>query len=1095
MMPSQKSKQHPNCLKFLLILMMSVFFTTLSFAQTNVTVSGKVTDPDTKQPLSGVSVTVKGKSSIGVITDEQGDYTISVPVGTVLVFSYLSNLEEAKVSNAGIINVLLSSTAKSMDEVVVIGYGSRKKKDVTGAISTVTSKDIEKSTSMTPELALQGRAPGVFIESGGGAPGARPTVRIRGVNTFGFSEPLYVIDGVPIFEGGAGVTEGGIGDIRSPINIFSLVNPADIESLTVLKDASAAAIYGVRASNGVILITTKQGKAGRSRVEMNASYGTQEIAKSIKTLNTQEYFDLLKESYNNFPDANTNFAQKFGPLYDASNPAYVGNSPTYDWQDELKNKSATLQDYSVKVSGGNAGTTYYFSGGYSKTESPLKANELERYSLAVNVDSRISKFMQAGITLRLVQQNSYDNTQSDLGTMMSTIPFQPFYDKNDPTGFAPVTAGTFIPNPDYDPNKLSPGAPFKFDGDPTLLWGPQTRFNVFAFQSLNSNRYNLFNTLGNAYVQIEPVAGLKLKATLGGQYYTNLRKSFNSFDAWRFSQTPGNPFDGQDGNAKGSYGERLGRTYNLNKELTLNYNRTFANDHSLDLLLSASDQFSKWNWNDISGNVNFADPQFWGVGNQPPYTSGAAGILQEDALLGYLGRLSYKYKDRYYFDATVRRDGSSRLAPGNKWDNFPSFAAAWRISGEKFFPKTTFINDLKIRGGWGKLGNFQSAGPYQYLSGVSLTPDYALGSGNGNSNGTQVQGAVLPNFANTSLTWEKVKTTSIGMDALLFNNHINMTVEYYSKTTYDIIQSVALPPNTGIQQAADLNVATVSNKGIELQIGYNQTFGDINFNASANLTTVKNNVVKLNGGTPIGGNGGRIEEGFSMFYLWGYQVGGIFQNQAEIDAWNKAHPKGDGNIGANMYKPGDMYFQDINGAPRNKEEFYSPSPDSAVNDNDRTYLGKTIPGYYYGFNLGAEYKGFDVSVFFQGIGDVQKYNYVRSGLEGLGGPANQWATTLNRWTPNNPSTSMPRAVYSDPYGATRFSSRFVENASYMRLKNVQIGYSLPKGILGQLNFIQNLRLYVSGVNLLTITNYSGLDPENDVIPPTRQYLFGINAAF
>jgi hypothetical protein len=330
----------------------------------------------------------------------------------------------------------------------------------------------------------------------------------------------------------------------------------------------------------------------------------------------------------------------------------------------------------------------------------------------------------------------------------------------------------------------------------------------------------------------------------------------------------------------------------------------------------------------------------------------------------------------------------------------------------------------------------------------------------------------------------------------LFNNQVTFTAEYFSKTTYDIIQGVSLPPNTGIQQNADLNVATVRNTGIELQIGYNERFGDINFNVSGNLTTVKNRVIKLNDGTPIGGEDGRIEEGYSMFYLWGYKVGGIFQNQAEIDAWNQAHPKGDGNIGANTYKPGDMYFQDVYGDPRaGKDERYSPVPDSAVNDNDRTYLGKTIPGYYYGLTLGADYKGFDINIFFQGVGDVQKYNYVRSGLEGMGGPANQWATTLDRWTATNPSTTMPRAVYSDPYGSTRFSSRFVENASYVRLKNLQIGYTLPKLLMDKLSFVQNLRLYIGGINLFTITKYSGLDPENDVIPPTRQFVFGINAAF
>ncbi len=1061
-------------------------------------VSGNVTDAATGNPLSGASVNLKGTST-GTVTTNSGDFTLQVPdKGGVLVISYVGyDLYEVKVSKAGTVKIKLQLKDSKTDEVVVIGYGTRRKKDVTGAVSTVSSEDIAKNTSMTPELALQGKAAGVFIQSGGGDPSARPIVRIRGVNTFGFSEPLYVIDGVPIFEGGAGVTTGATGDIRSPLNIFSMINPSDIESMSVLKDASAAAIYGVRASNGVIIITTKKGKSGRPRVEVNASYGVQNIPKTISTLNTQQYFSLLQEAYANNPDANTTFAQKYGPLYDASNAAYVGTSATYNWDKELRNKNAPMRDYSARVSGGNDNTTYYFSAGYTKTESPLKGTNLERYSIATNLDSKISKYISAGLNVRLIQQNAAENTGADLSTMMSTIPFQPIYSTSDKTGFVPVTSGTFVANPTFDPTKLDAGAPLVFaTGDPKLLWGQQTRFNVFAQQALGDNSYQLMNALGNAYIQIEPLAGLKLKGSIGGQYYTNLRKNWSDFDFWRFSQTPGNPYAGQDGNAKGKYGEREGRTYNLNKELALTYTRTFKTNHSIDVLLNVSDQFSRWNVNDLSGNVNYTDLQYRGINNQPPYTSGFAGILQEDALIGYLARISYKFKDKYYFDATVRRDGSSRLAPGNKWETFPSFAAAWRISSEKFFPINTFINDLKIRGGWGRLGNFQSAGPYQFLSNVSLTSDYPFGSGNGNAFGTQNQGATLPNFANTTLTWEKVRTSSIGFDASLFQNRFSVTAEYYSKTTYDIIQSVSLPPNTGIEQPANLNVAQVSNKGIELQLGYNTKIGAVNINVSGNITTVKNKVEKLNGGSPIGNEFGRIEEGYSMFYLWGYKTGGVFQNQAEIDAWKTAHPKGDANIGGYTYKPGDMYFQDVYGNPAaGTKDRYSQKPDSLINSNDRTYLGKTIPGYYYGFSAAATWKGFDLNIFFQGTGDVQKYNSVRSGLEAMGGAANQWATTLNRWTSTSHSTTMPRAIYGDPAAFNRISNRYVENASYLRLKNVQLGYRLPAGLLNKTKVAQNLRIYVSAVNLFTITKYKGLDPENDLIPVTRQFLVGVTAGF
>ncbi|HZG26264.1 MAG TPA: SusC/RagA family TonB-linked outer membrane protein, partial [Chitinophagaceae bacterium] len=863
------------------------------------------------------------------------------------------------------------------------------------------------------------------------------------------------------------------------------------------------------------MITTKKGKAGRPRVDVTSSYGIQNVRKTYPVLNTAQYFALVREAYNANPDANTTFEQKFGPRYDPANPLYGGNNPTYDWQSEMLNRNAILQDHSVKLSGGSEATTYYLSVGFTEQESPLKSNKLNRYSISTNIDSRVSRIISTGLNIRLVQQRSLVNTQSDLPTMASTIPFQPIYDPTDPTGYAAAATGAFVPNPGYDPTKLDAGAPFNFaPGDPRLLWGQQTRFNVFAFQQLNNNAFDLLRALGNAYVQIEPIPGLRLRGSVGGDWYMNLRKTWNNFESWRFSQTPGNPFAGQNGQAKGTYGERRGTTTNLNKELTLTYNRTFFTDHSIDVVLTASDQFTRWDVSDLSGRVNFTDPQYRSIANQPPFTAGFAGIQQEDQLFGYMGRISYKYRDKYYLDGTIRRDGSSRLAPGYKWDNFPSLAAAWRISGENFFPKISFINDLKLRGGWGRLGNYQSAGFYRFLSGVSLSADYPLGSGNGNGVGTQVQAARLPDFANTTLTWEKLRTVNVGLDAQLFNNHVSFTAEYYNKTTFDIIQSVALPPNTGIQSNADLNVATVKNSGVEVQLGYNNKLGPVGVSFSANLTTVKNRVVKLNGGAPIAiGNGrmedGRIEEGYSLFYLWGHKVGGIFQTQAEIDAWRAVYSDatiGQTRTGGYAYRPGDMYFQDVYGNPRNSKERYSNTPDSIINNNDRTFLGKTVPGFYYGFNFGANYMNFDVNLFFQGVGDVQKYNYTRESLEGMGGLANQTTTVLERWTPANPSRTMPRAEYNNRTNLARLSDRYVENAGYLRLRNLQIGYTVPKPLLAKTGFIQGIRIYATGVNLFTLTDWSGLDPEGDAVsnnssglrprdnvPLTRQFLFGINA--
>jgi hypothetical protein len=375
-----------------------------------------------------------------------------------------------------------------------------------------------------------------------------------------------------------------------------------------------------------------------------------------------------------------------------------------------------------------------------------------------------------------------------------------------------------------------------------------------------------------------------------------------------------------------------------------------------------------------------------------------------------------------------------------------------------------------------------------------------LGSGNGNPYGTQYQGVRLPNFPNYELSWERVRTTNIGFDASLLDNHVSLTAEYYNRYTEGIIQSVSLPPNSGIEVATDLNIGNVKNDGVEIQLGYNNVFGELTFNASANLTTVKNRVVNMYRGNPIGDEYGRIQEDYPIGYLWGYKVGGIFQSDDEIVNWKDTYSDG---IGTNNQQPGDIYFQDVNGAPASGE-FLNPVPDSLINNNDRTFLGKTIAGYYYGLNLAFGFKGFDLSIFFQGVGDIQKYNSARAGGEGMASTGNnQWTSTRDRWTIENPSTTMPRAVRNDPNSNNRFSDRFVEDASFLRLKNVQLGYSLPSSMLAKTGAIESVRVFISGTNLLTFTNWTGLDPEtefsdpdnDDVIPLLRQFTVGLSATF
>jgi len=1071
------------------------------------TIKGKVTSEADGEPLPGVSIIIKGTTT-GTTTDLDGNYSIQANSGDILVFSYIGFMpQEQEVGNRSTINIALAEDLQALDEVVVIGYGERDKKDLTGAISSMGSDEIEKTVGMQPELAMQGRMTGVFVSTPGGSPNARPQVRIRGVGTFGFSEPLYVVDGIPLTEFGSNPRPGtSDNDLRGNVNVLNLINPNDIESISVLKDASAAAIYGVRAANGVVLITTKKGKKGKPRLEINASYGVQNITDTYDVLNVDQYVNLYQEAYANF---NANRApdeqEPLLPEFDPNDPGYLGNLPTVDWQNPLINDNAVTSDYSIKVSGGSESTTYYVSGGYTYIESPLVNNNQKRYSFATNVKSEVSDIFEVGATYRLGYIDALDNTEGDLNSVSGTSPWQPIYDPNGPYGFAPSVGATFIENPDLQREVtrglFQPPIPaFIFDSGPNLLWGAETNNNGFASMALRNRDYQLLRNIGTAYAQLNPFDGFSIRATFSGDWYYNRRNTWTNYDNWQFRQTPGNPFQGHDGTAVGSVGERHLRNTNIIGELTVQYDKAFG-DHRVNVTLNAMDQRYLFEGASSGGPANFAEERFRQVRNTFPsvFRSGET-FFNQDALQGYMARVSYNFAGKYYLDATVRRDGSSRFSPEFRWGTFPSFSAAWRVSSEPFMDGASFIDDLKIRGGWGQLGN-QETRSFAFLSTVSLNPQLGFGSGSGDGNGFVDQGAMLPDFPVADLTWEVATTTNIGFDAIMFNNKVTFTAEYYNRLTSDILQQASLPASVGNINQPVLNIASVRNRGIELAVGYNNNIGDFNYGISANLTTVDNEVVELFRDQPFGGQGGRIEEGFPLFFLWGYQAGGIFQNQQEIDDWTAIYTD---QTNSNNFQPGDMYFNDVRRPPNNDVNplaTYEVGQDSLVNPFDRTFIGNTIAEYFYGVTLNASYRNFDLSVLFQGIGGLQAVNGVRRSGEGMDNTgSNQWTTVLDRWTPENPSTTMPRAVRQDPAENNRFSDRWVEDAGFMRLKNFQLGYTLPQSVISKLK-MSRLRLYVSGTNVFTFTNWSGIDPEeNDVeggniIPPPRIFSLGVNAAF
>ncbi len=1047
MMTSQKSKQRLNCLKFLLALVVSVFFSTFSIAQTSIKVSGKVTDPDTKKALPGVSVMVKGKRNNGVITDKNGNYIISVPVGTVLVFSYISNVpEELEVTNSGIVNVSLSSKPKSMDEVVVIGYGKKSRKLLTESISTVGSKDLEKLPVASADAAMQGRVSGVQITNVDGSPGSPVSVRVRGVGTVGNTQPLFVIDGIPV----------GNNDSYNT-NPLSTLNPSDIENISVLKDASSAAMYGMRAANGVVLITTKRGKSGKPRVSLDAYYGIQQFPKKLTANNTAQYIALAQEAITN---RNIQDGLTAGqPGFRVLNQDLLQGTPNSvidintNWQEATINKNAPIANYNVGLSGGNENANYFFSAGYFKQEAVTRNWDLSRYTIRMNSDYKIGSRLKIGQTMALSFQevNRGMNGGGDGFLYANNLSMPPFFKI-------------------YDDQHSIPGNRYGYNGN--LGVAGLTIGNQIALNEIIPNTDQTYRLLGGVFAELEILKGLKYRSA------ASIDLSFSRNTDWSPGYTAPEIGFGRETN---TFNDNRSQGYTQVFTNTLGYEKKIG-EHSVNVIAGMEYQKVKGNNLGYSGkNFQSTDPAFYQSvnngrggpipGNSNPYGfySNAGSGLYNEAYASTFGRLSYNYKEKYLLTGTVRRDGTSRFASEKRFGIFPAVSAAWIISEEPFFTNKSIISSLKIRGSWGQLGNANTSS-FAYVSRVSFTPQYPIG-------GTPAQAPISPSLPNDNIGWETVESADFGVDVSLFNNKVTFLATYYNRRTKDFLYGLPIPFTSGYG-GTDVNVGAVKNSGFEFDLSYNTKIANkINLNVSANLTTVKNRLVALAPDVEEYSSGDyRTAIGYPIGYFYGYKATGIYQNGTEAGA---ALP--DDVAGAsNTPRPGDVIFEDTNGplagTPKGKQ--FTGTPDGRITPADRTYLGKTIPNFFYGLNIDAAYKGFDVAVLFQGVSGIQVYNSLRQSMENLGGPGrNELATTKNRWTGDGTSNSMPRAIDGDPYNNNRFSSRFVEDAGFLRLKNLQIGYSLPQSLLEKTKAFHGARIYIGATNLFVITKYTGLDPE------------------
>ncbi|WP_162842630.1 TonB-dependent receptor [Mucilaginibacter pineti] len=966
-------------------------------------VTGKVID-EAGKPMPGVSIKVKG-TDVGAQTEVDGNYVLNIPDANannvVLVFSFVGyTTQEVPLNGNTTLNIQLKETSNSLNEVIVVGYGGVKRKDITGAVGIIDAKEAKKLSTNDLSQLLQGRVAGVTVNSDG-QPGAFPSVRIRGFSTFGDAAPLYVIDGVPMS--------------NSPRDF----NPNDIESMQVLKDASAGAIYGSRAANGVVIITTKQGKKGTPlKIEYSAYYGVDKIWQKIPVLNRVQYQTVINE-------VNTNAGLPLIPGNDPTSSVYVANTNT-DWQ-KVGEKNGNRQNHDINFSGGSEHFTYNVSLDYFGNKGTFVGNgpTYDRYSTRVNTsgDKGIFRFGES-----VFYSHSHENAltyRSDILTgnrppliidLIEAVPTQQLYDPTKVGGYGGILSSV--------QNVIS--------------------LNAVGINSLIKNYTDVDRVLASAFGEVT------LLKTNGHSLKYKINLSYDKVVANDFSYQP--PFDlGYFFNQSISRLDNTERLYTTGIiENTLTYNKAFGK-HTVDVLLGQS--YQQDNFRTFSGHAeNVVEPYLQLDNGTNKTTSGSSA---ESTLASYFGRLNYNFDSRYLLTATLRRDGSSRFAPSNRFGYFPSAALAWRITNEKFFtvPKD-IISDLKFRASYGELGN-QNIGNYLYTSYINPNIVYNFSS-SGDNQGTKVTGGLTTSLVSENIKWETRTTANFGFDATLLNGLFDLSAEYYNSKSADVLVGVPIPASTGsVNQAPLINAATLRNSGIEISAAYHKRTGDFTLDISANIATVKNKVLALGGNNePIYGVGSKTAVGGEVGEHFGYVAEGIFQNAADI----ANHAKQEAGTA-----PGDIKFKDLDG-------------NNVINADDRTYLGSAIPKLNYGFNVTTGYKNFDLSVFTSGSSGFLINSRLYRDLMLTTDYINRSTDILNHWTPTNTNTDIPRVVQNDPNQNQRDSNRkgWLQNGKYLRINTVSLGYTFKKGIIEGLS---NARIYVTGQNLYSFQGYKGFNPD------------------
>ncbi|WP_321478424.1 TonB-dependent receptor [uncultured Bacteroides sp.] len=1061
--------------------LLSFFFLlgiTLTVFSQNIQIKGVIVNGQDSEPLPGVNVLLKGTSN-GTITDLDGQFVLDVPSNGILLISYVGyKNQEIAIKGNKSFRIVLQEDTEALNEVVVVGYGVQKKSVVTAAISRVGADELNAAKPSRVEDALKGKVSGVQITQSSGQPGSDSKVRIRGIGTVNNSDPLYIVDGMPV--------DGGI----------NYLNPVDIQSVEILKDAASAAIYGARAANGVILVTTKSGTKGKTSVSYDFTYGWQNPWKKKAVLNATEYMVIMNEGQIN--DGNA-------PRYTVDQIAAAGKGT--DWQDETFNYDAPIQNHQVSINGGNDKIQYFLSLGYFNQDGIVggdyNKSNYERWSVRSNStynvfevnDRNFLNKVRVGVNVGYSRSNSRSiEANSEYGSILgSALTFSPLVSVYaDETTAAQILAE--YPNAVTDKN----GKVFSI---------PPTGFQEIAnpvamLNQPTSARNNDDKLVGTFWGEIDVLPGLKFKSSYGFDL------AFWGYDSYVFPYflaTQGKSLD------YSTVQSEMNRGYKWQVENVLSYNKTFAGKHNVSVVLGQSAQ--KYSVRKLGGSdrdLLETDPLKANIGSAIADSKlervwGGTDGYDFTSLASYFGRIDYNYAERYMLQATIRRDGSSRFGPSNKWAVFPAFSLGWNVLNEPYLENhPEWFNSFKIRFSWGKNGN-ENIGNFRYTSLMDGGQNYYFGGGYqvnksdpskvGETGGTMQYGTSPSALANPDVKWEESEQIDLGFDARFFNNALTFGFDYFKKKTNGMLMDQPIPAYVG-QSAPIGNVGDMENWGLEFELGWKQKVGDFSYNVSANASYLKNKLVKLGNasgeaiyetagasgvGSFVKGKNGEVWP-----YFYGYKTAGVFQNQAEIDAY--VNDKGEKM--QLQAKPGDVRFVDSNG-------------DGSIDDNDKTKIGKGMPDWTFGITLGAEWKGFDLNLFFQGTQGNDIFDFSQRGdIPAMNRPT--WI--LDRWHGEGTSNKLPRITNANPNSNWRSSDLYIKDGTYLRLKTAQLGYTLPTMWTMKVS-VQKLRLFVSAENLLTFTGYDGFDPEvasggyttigvdRGVYPQARTISVGANITF